>query len=196
MTKLNIFLLVTIITSDSVLGASQADEELIDSLTELSDFTAGLHPTAWFRLFLAEADEEPTFSGGVLGSLPPTANSAMIKLVQRGPYALPSLLQHLDDPRPTQLVLDYDSPISWARSSNAYNNRPLGIDPIYELKNQSLKLPYIVKVGDVCQVIIGQITNRPQPCVTYTPSGGLTIRSPLIYPEIISEARPRGQNRI
>jgi hypothetical protein len=163
-------------------------EELINQLVEISEYTVGLHPSAWCDQFLG-SNAEPKFRGGILGSPAPSTNPAMRALVQLGPSAIPSILKHLDDSRPTKLVVKEEGHIYWARTTNRYNNRPLGIDVTYPIKEESLTLPYVVKVGDVCLVILGQITNRPQDAVRYTPSGGVTICSPIISSEIVKAAR-------
>ena len=102
---------------------------------------------------------------------------------------MPDLLRHLDDSRPTKLEIKEEGHISWARLCNDYNNKPLRGRPTYQYIERPLALPYRVCVGDVCLVILGQITNRPQIGVRYKPSGGVLICSPVIFQEIVANAR-------
>jgi len=168
-------------------------EQLIDQLREIDTPTVGLHPTAWTSKFLALSDD-PTFQGGVLGSVKPVVFPAMRELVRRGVAALPALLAHLDDARPTKLTIKEEGVISWARISNGYNNRPLRGTQSTPYIERPLDLPYQVRVGDVCLVILGQITNRPQVGVRYQPTGGVAISSPVVFPDIAKEAREDWRN--
>lgn len=172
---------------------SKTCAQLIDDLQNLESPTAGLHPTAWVSQFLVE-DSEPQFAGGVIGSQRPVVFAPMRELVVRGAAAIPALLRHLDDARPTKLEIKEEGPISWARICNGYNNRPLRGQTTYKNVEESLELPYRVLVGDVCLVVLGQITNRPQVGVRYKPSGGVLISSPVKFPEIVSCAREDWKN--
>jgi hypothetical protein len=167
---------------------SKTCAQLIDDLQNLESPTAGLHPTAWVSQFLAE-ETEPQFGGGIIGSQRPVVFAPMRELVVRGAAAIPEILRHLDDARPTKLEIREENHISWARICNAYNNRPLRGRTTYKNIEESLELPYRVLVGDVCLVILGQITNRPQVGVRYKPSGGVLISSPVKFPEIVACAR-------
>ncbi len=163
-------------------------EELIDDLQKLDGFTIGQHPTAWIDQFIAE-ESQPKFTGGIMGSQKPIIYPAMKELVARGTAAIPDLLLHLDDARPTKLEIREENHITWARICNDYNNKPLRGHGAYAYKEESLELPYRILVGDVCLVVLGQITNRPQVGVRYRPSGGVQICSPIKYPEIVASAR-------
>src|SRR5262245_28230596 len=77
-------------------------EELIGWLRYESKQGIGLHATAWASGFLA-IDEEPEFHGGMLGAPKPAPSPVLRELVRRGLGALPNLLEHLDDKRPTKL---------------------------------------------------------------------------------------------
>jgi hypothetical protein len=81
--------------------------ELIDRLRDISDEGSGTHSTAWAGGFLA-IDEEPRFHGGVLGSRKPAVSPVLRELVRRGVTALPELLEHVQDARPTKLVVGKD----------------------------------------------------------------------------------------
>jgi hypothetical protein len=65
--------------------------------------TAGLHSTALFWRFHRDASAQ--FDLGVLGSVAPKRFPQMVALVRRGTRSLPSLIKHLNDERPTRLVV-------------------------------------------------------------------------------------------
>ena len=47
----------------------------------------------------------------------------------------------------------------------------------------------MVKVGDVCYVLIGQIVNRRLLAVRYQPSAGLVVNSPIKAPVLVEKVR-------
>src|SRR5262245_10405138 len=81
-------------------------EPLIGWLRYESNQGIGSHATAWASGFLA-IDEEPEFHGGMLGAPKPAPSPVLRELVRRGLGALPNLLEHLDDKRPTKLVIEH-----------------------------------------------------------------------------------------
>jgi hypothetical protein len=56
------------------------------------------------------------------------------------------------------------------------------------------KGPYLVKVGDVCFVLIGQIVNRNLTAVRYEPPGGLIVNSPIETPSLGERVRADWDN--
>jgi len=165
---------------------------LINSLRDLDSVAVGLHPTSFATAFLA-SDDDPQFSGGVLGSLAPQANPAMQRLVQLGVDAIPALIAHLDDKRPTQLAVGSQVPIMSKWFDEEYDPRKRvkadasDIDLDLDFKNtfeRSFNDDYVVKVGDVCFVLIGQIVNRNLIAVRYQPSGCMVVNSPIESPDL------------
>jgi hypothetical protein len=76
--------------------------QLIDDLTQIDSQSPGINSATIYEGFIA--DNTPgSFQGGVLGVAPPKVPPQMSELVRRGPHALPELLKHLDDRRPTKL---------------------------------------------------------------------------------------------
>src|SRR5205823_9556613 len=75
---------------------------LIDQLRDVTDEGVGTHSTALAIGFIA-VNEEPQFGGGVIGSRRPVTHPAQRELVRLGVAALPDLLNHVSDPRPTGL---------------------------------------------------------------------------------------------
>jgi len=127
----------------------------------------------------------------------------MHELVRRGPLALPDLIKHLDDNRPTGIQVGNDesaksrqigvNTFMFSYFSDEYDHRVR----VFYTDEQMLRRPrnmeknfegrYTVKVGDVCFVLIGQIVNRRLIAVHYEPSGGLVINSPTETPALIQK---------
>jgi len=163
--------------------------QLIDDLINVDTQSVGLHPTAWAVGFVAE-DSTPEFAGGVLGSAPPVAHPQIKELVKRGAAAVPELIVHLSDVRPTKLKVGGNF-YMFQYFSDEYDpkhHNPKGGDyPEWEKKDFSGD--YTVKVGDVCYAIIGQIVNRSLMAIRYQPTAGLVINSPIEAPEIIKKVK-------
>jgi hypothetical protein len=118
----------------------------------------------------------------------------MRELVRRGVSALPSPIRHLQDKRPTKLSIGRDFFFMFAYFSDEYDWRVRPRIPVrcdhwcfadgFAL-GKPLTLPYSVRVGDVCYVLIGQIVNRDLVAVRYQPTGGLVVNSPLEAPNLV-----------
>jgi len=176
---------------------SYSAKELIDGLQDEASEGLGTHSTAWADGFLA-SDEESKFRGGVLGSAQPTVSPVMRELVRRGVAVLPDLLEHLEDARPTKLVVKL--PFGgfggmWHSDEYEYRfpdearqpvdvNRRGGLDSIRMTIGE-----YPVRVGDLCYVVIGQIVNRRMNVVRYRPSACIVINSPIETPSLAAAVR-------
>jgi hypothetical protein len=179
--------------------------QLIDDLTQIDSHSPGINSSAIYEGFIAE-NTSGSFQVGVLGVAPPKVPPQMRELVRRGPLALPELIKHLDDRRPTKLAVGNND------SSNSSNQ--VGVDffmfsyfsdeydprlPHWfneeELKSVPQRMEknfrgrYKVKVGDVCYVLIGQIVNRHLLAVRYQPSAGLVVNSPIEAPVLAEKIR-------
>ena len=152
-------------------------EELIDGLQDEASQGLGTHSTAWADGFLA-SDEEPRFRGGVLGSAKPDVSPVMRELVRRGVTALPHLMDHLADSRPTRLVIElpfggFGGMWHSAEYEPRYADevkRPPGINKGRDQDERTVDREYRVRVGDLCYVAIGQIVNRRMNVVRYQPT--------------------------
>jgi hypothetical protein len=185
-----------------------SNEALIDQLVDVGAQTPGMDDTAMFDGFIA-TDAQPQFREGLLGyAPPPPAPPAMRELVRRGVAALPALLAHLDDARPTRLIVGAMDMQAIADGKTAgpddvvfmaklYNREydPRGrasrkpCDATCELNVPNFWGPYTVKVGDVCFGLIGQIVNRWLFPVRYQPTLMLMVNSPVQTPELARETR-------
>ena len=176
--------------------------QLIDELTSIDSQSPGINSAAMYEGFIA--DNGPgSFQGGVLGVSAPKVPPQMRELVRRGAVALPELIGHLADSRPTKLAV-----------GNKDDGRQVGIDAfmfMYFSDEYDPRMPhwfreeevkrgprpmerdfhgrYTVKVGDVCYVLIGQIVNRRLWTVRYQPSAGLVVNSPIEAPALVEKVR-------
>jgi hypothetical protein len=161
-------------------------DQLVDDLATVDREAPGIAQMASYRAFIAD-DASPAFEGGVLGVPEPSVPPQMRELVRRGVAAVPILTAHLSDRRPTRLVvgklIDSGGFFLWGRFEAEYDPRSAA-DP-----GQAVEKPfpgaYVVKIGDVCYALIGQIVNRRFLPVRYQPTGGIIINSPIEAPVLI-----------
>ncbi len=172
-------------------------EELIGRLQEHSAQGIGTHATAWARGFLA-IDAEPEFAGGILGSEKPAPSPVLRELVRRGVGALPKLLEHVDDKRPTKLVIEHQGAFGAMWHSDEYDPRfadpkkwPAKVNTARGLLGGGAKTEtkYTVRVGDLCYVAVGQIVNRNLIVTRYQPTACLVINSPVATPALADAVR-------
>ena len=118
----------------------------------------------------------------------------MSELVRRGQVALPGLIKHLDDKRPTKFV------VGNLPSGFAYSGKVFGYEYDPRIRNWEaqdsrrgfrctamwFKDTYTVKVGDVCFALIGQIVNRHLSAVRLQPTGFLVVNSPIEVPDLLN----------
>jgi hypothetical protein len=186
-TAILLFLASATVSGEQVLD-SLPTEELITKLTEESNQGIGSHTTAWASGFLA-IDDEPRFSGGMLGSAKPVASPVMRELVRRGLAGLPLLINHLTDSRPTKLTVGDGFTGKWfadeydARDSTSTKFANLNTRRRIDFEN------YTLRVGDLCYVAVGQIVNRELNAVRYQPSQCLVVNSPVEFPALAAAVK-------
>jgi hypothetical protein len=154
---------------------------LIDALQDVDKPTFGLHGTA-FIIGFAGDDSQPEFGGGVFGSPRPARFGQIRELVRRGPTALPELLKHVDDARPTKLVFGGDGfryMFSYYAEEYDPRDQRLGRLTLGPGAGEAVPLPYTVKVGDVCYSLIGAIADRNLMAIRYQATAGLIVNSPV-----------------
>jgi hypothetical protein len=182
------------------------NQRLIDDLATLDCPVPGISETGTFGGFLAESDSTKTLSTMLVEQqgrlrLPVPCSHASIRNVMRnGLAALPALIRHLDDKRPTRLVVGRDlrrdpSVIGGQLFTQEYDPRHHGSPQslcdrgIFCGKQRSFVKPYAVKIGDVCFVLVGQIVNRQLNAVRYQPTGLLLVNSPVETPALAKRVR-------
>lgn len=156
-------------------------EQVIEALSDDSR----LMPFGHYQSVMESAQSRPLELGGVTTgvSLLP-ARGAMSELIRRGVDALPALLEHIDDARPTHGVI---TPLSGRpmRHANEYFSRYVGSEgrpagtvhpgdrelhsASGEVSPQGPNLErYALRVGDLCLVALGSIVNRAQYVARYS----------------------------
>jgi hypothetical protein len=206
--------LLAVFVVSTAISAAAADDyskksvsQLIDDLTQIDSEALGIADYAMYGTFLAnEAAISLKLSAfGVPSSrIPPQ----MRELVRRGPLALPELIKHLDDRRPTKWEVGNKPGYSpsqvprdaywWTDFSDEYDprSRRPSDERLHE-KPGTGKGPmmkefegrYAMKVADICYTLIGQIVNRHLVAVHAAPTAGLMVNSPIETPAIAEEVR-------
>lgn len=170
--------------------------DLIDELTQIDSQSPGINSAAIYEGFIAN-NSSGSFQVGVLGVAPPEVPPQMSELVRRGSAAMPDLINHLDDQRPTKLEVGNKpsgsqvgvDAFSFTYFSNEYDSRKPGWIRGPRSMERDFSGTYTVKVADVCYVLIGQIVNRSLLAVRYQPSGGLVVNSPIEAPVLAKRVR-------
>jgi hypothetical protein len=188
------------------LGPSPSADEFIDELATLNCRIPGVSETALPDGFLVEHASMEAFSTvlfegqGKFRSPVVCNNTAAGNLVRDGAASLPALLRHLDDKRPTKLVIGRDVRLEPNAASGQvfaeeYDARRHAWSSPACVADQDcgarrpFERPYTVKVGDVCFVLIGQIVNRQLSAVRYQPPGLVLVNSPIETPALAARAR-------
>ena len=172
---------------------------LIDKLTDVADSDIGYSPAAWGSPFLP-LDRESAWGGGLLFQKPPLPSDTLRALVKQGAAAVPDLIAHLDDKRPTKIRM-IDTPGIGSLFLNDhcdYNflttkedpnpKRPADEDAIRRWLGTPID-EHVLTVGDLCFVALGQIVNRRFDASRYVPSGNVVIASPTASPTLLAAVK-------
>lgn len=173
-------------------------EKLIASLAVIESPDFGLSPTLSGQAFLPI--EGQTHAGALLLTDHKIATSATLKqIVVLGPAALPALLSHLDDGTPTKLKIDHGFGFGVMAFANELRGNPVSKREQAVLQsareneddtfNREHLNSYVVKIGDVCLVAIGQITARRYQAVRYQPTACIVLNSPTHDAELCAQVR-------
>ncbi len=146
---------------------------------------------------------------------PDDADQAFVELVRRGPQAIPALLAHLDDTTPTKMEVEHlggfgsmwpsteldcnpDDAEEVRRVRSAFEP-PEGATDEGDSEDESEPTPrglpetsvqrHVVTIGDVCFVILGQITNRAYQAVRGQPTACIVFNSPTHEPRLARAVR-------
>jgi hypothetical protein len=191
------------------LSAAKASEQrcdkallpLIDDLVAVDEGDIGYMPTVSGEKFLPSDDNEGELGMLILGGPAPEESPAMVELVRRGADVVPCLMAHLDDTRPTGLVLTHPGGFGGLVYGKEYSyNARITRPPVAGLNDEDhefvprstesgMEQVYTVTVGDLCFVALGQIVNRNFSAVRYQPSMIVVINSPAHSPELLLAAR-------
>jgi ankyrin repeat protein len=143
---------------------------LIDRLTELDRQDTGYSGSIAGSAFLPLGQSNT--QAILFGQEPHASSAALQSLVQLGTRALPTLLAHLSDDRPTGITvthsgilglmcIEQDEPEKGKEEQRAFGG----------------ETRYTVMVGDLCYVAIGQIVNRHYWTVQYQPTAIVLVTS-------------------
>lgn len=105
---------------------------------------------------------------------------ALLRLVELGSEAVPALLDSLDDKTPTKYVVKHESLIG-----GMWFDEDEKVGKGFERHITE----YTVTVGDICYVILGQITDQPYMAVRYQRTACTVILSPARNPELVASLR-------
>jgi len=172
-------------------------ESLIDQFTGISKEGAGFAGLANARGFAA-LDQPPQFAGGILGTRMPSTPESLRDIVRIGLPALPHLLAHLKDKRPTGLSIKRGNFGGLTYFSNEMDvadydriRDPSGVTHNQETpKSIFSDMPngYTLTVADLCFVAAGQIVNRSFNAIRYQPTSMVIINSPTHTPALADAA--------
>ncbi len=119
----------------------------------------------------------------------PKPSDAMQELVRRGALAVPYLVKHLGDTRPTQVPVPRLSG-QWFGYEYDYNRSttrpPPGVNA-YGPTSQPQSpptMPGAFAVGDICFDLLGEIVNRGFESVRYQPTMCIVVNCPTVLKEV------------
>ena len=197
--RLRILLFGVVVASALSCGGQVASDyskksvaELIDDLTQIDSKSVLINSDYVMAGFIVE--ETPVSLRTYRGEIAvPDAQPQLRELVRRGPLALPELIKHLDDKRPTKLEVGIPLP------GTAFYGKFFGYEYSARVRDweqtgvrwgqKSFSGTYLLKVGDVCYGLIGQIVNRPLLVERGQPTGFLVVNSPIEAPVLVSDLR-------
>ena len=193
-----------LIASQASAQGSRTPDQLIDQLASIDCHGPGLYPYFPFPDFWA-VEPDPNQNMHRAGPTPDCVPDAMRSLVRLGPRALPALVRHITDTRPTGLGIgvkldphkvflggqvfgeEYDS------RAHVYDERgwpSVFLDCVNAcFGNREFLDPYTIRVGDVCFTLIGQIVNRYMVAARYQMTGWVVVNSPIETPLLARKVR-------
>jgi ankyrin repeat protein len=155
-------------------GTADEVTALIDRLTKVDQQDIGYSASTSGSAFLPIGQSE---AGMMLLSQRPNESSDTLKsLVKLGNSALPKLLEHLNDKRPTKIKLSHGGGIG-----GMFIDKDEDVDMKKRIDGFGIfggnSKEYTVMVGDLCYVAIGQIVNRDYWAVRYQPTNIILVTS-------------------
>ena len=158
-------------------------ESLIDRLTQIDQQDVGYSASVSGSAFLPLGQSQ---MGMALLFQEPSASSDTLKsLVKLGAKAVPALLEHLKDDRPTKITLSHGGVFGGMFITQDEDKAKMQNQPGFA------ETKYTIMVGDLCYVAIGQIVNRPYWAVRYQPTAIVFVtsipRSKKLRDEVIKE---------
>jgi len=156
-------------------GPDDEIKKLINELTKVEEPDLGYSPSVSGTAFLPLSRSE---LGTVLfGERPHVRSEALRQLVKHGAAAVPHLLEHLMDARPTKLMVTHPGLIGG-----------LAVDADDKTDDPDALSKYTVTVADLSYVALGQIVNRPYTAVRYQPTAFIFVTSVARSKKVRDEA--------
>jgi ankyrin repeat protein len=155
--------------------AADDAKALIDQLTQLDRQDTGYSGTVSGSSFLPLGESRAGTM--LLFQEPGTPSEALRSLVKLGVKALPTLLDHLKDERPTKIVLKHSGGFGGMFISRDKEEPDKGKKKDDPFGFGSSATEYTIMVGDLCYVAIGQIVNRGYSAVRYQPTAIILVTS-------------------
>lgn len=181
-------------------AAEGEPERLIKELTMLEDADTGLSPMRSGSNFPPVRGQQHLDVWSIYPTVKHATRRQLVRLVELGPAALPTLLNHLDDKTETKLVIKHSELMGVMWHDTEIPAPEDAKDEIQAIQNAGIKprdlgastdhiSEHHVTTGDVCFVIIGMITNRSYNAVRYQMTACQVINSPTSSPEIAKAVR-------
>lgn len=173
MSRLRLIIVSLLLGAPMVHAADPRDADpsvLIDRLAEATNGSIGFNSAAVFL----PLEPESSWNAPRLDVLPPFPSSVLRAVVKRGAGVVPLLVAHLDDMRPTRITLEGNGFVEmWRHDVLDANAGAAGPGPKpAEIPARRLKGgEYVVTVGDLCFVALGQIVNRRYEAYIYYGGG-------------------------
>jgi ankyrin repeat protein len=164
---------------------------LIDKLPDTAAGDVGYMATRSGGGFLPLSVSQP--GAMLLFQQPPTESETLRELAKRGAAAVPQLIAHLGDKRPTKIVLKHEGGFGGMFFADEYDYNSRSVKPPPRgvnrdsFRERGHPNHHTVTVGDLCFVALGQIVNRSFSAVRYQPTACIMINSPT-YSERLRNA--------
>ena len=185
--------------------------ELERAITDLADIPRGPRGYAW-------AGEARSFAPKFDGEAERRPPDPFLRLVEAGPEAIPYLLARLTDSALTMIRTapgdDLPMGAMWRSTEIAYDpsdaderraveqaipasERALatGVEEDRECRDSQSMEEHTLRVGDVCFVILGNITNRRYAAIRGQPTRNFVVNSPVLDPRLAAAVRAMWEGR-
>ncbi len=175
---------------------------LIDGLTEVADSDVGYSGASWGSPFLP-LDRQGAWGGGLLFQKPEVPSDTLREIVKQGAAAVPHLIAHLDDKRPTKIRMkdipgigslflnDYcDYNFLTAKEDPNPKAAPADEDAISAMARHADRRTH--GDGGVTSALrgaLGQIVNRRFCASRYQPTAMIVVSSPTASPTLLAAVK-------
>ena len=187
-----------VLATRAIAETSVTPDQLIDRLAQIDCNGPGLYEYYPYKDFWAVVPD-PYPKGHLEGPKPDCVPDAMRALVRIGSQALPALIRHIDDERPTGLKIgakEKEEPGVLRMGGQVFAQEFESRVHVYDpdgwpspfldkcprdecFAGSGFQEPYTIRIGDVCFTLIGQIVNRYMVAARYQMTGWVVVNSPI-----------------